>query len=187
MTKLALGMLLWSIVHLIPALFGGARKKLIARIGENPYKGLFTVLTLLSLYLIVSGWKASPPEIVYLPPAWGRYLTLLLTLVGFVLLLAPYSHNNFKRLLRHPQLTGVLLWGVGHLFANGESRSLLLFGGMAMWALAEILLINRREGAWQKPEPAPLKNDVVRVVAGLIAFAIMMTAHQWLFGFSPLP
>ena len=48
-----------------------------------------------------------------------------------MLLLAPYSHNNFKRLLRHPQLTGVLLWGVGHLFANGENRSLLLFGGMA--------------------------------------------------------
>jgi len=187
MTKLALGIVLFSLVHLVPALFAGARQGLIARIGEKPYKGLFAVLSLFTLFLIVSGWKATVPAIVYLPPAWGRYLTLLLTLAGFVLFLAPYTHNNFKRLLRHPQLTGVLLWGVGHLFANGEDRSLLLFGGLALWALAEMLLINRRDRAWQKPEPAPLKNDVVRVVVGIVAFAAMAAAHQWLFGFSPFP
>ena len=187
MTKLTLGVLLFGLVHLVPALFADARKGLIDRIGANPYKGLFTLLTLFALYLIVAGWKSTPPELVYLAPAWGRYLTVVLTLVAFVLLLAPYTQNNFKRLLRHPQLSGVVLWGIGHLFANGESRSLLLFGGLALWAVAEILLINHREGAWQKPAPAPLKNDVVRIVAGVVAFAVMVALHRWLFGFSPLP
>ena len=44
--------------------------------------------------------------------------------------------NNVKRLLRHPQLTGVALWGIGHLLANGESRSIILFGGLGAWAIA---------------------------------------------------
>jgi uncharacterized membrane protein len=106
-------------------------------------------------------------------------------LIAFVLFFAPYPPNNIKRLLRHPQLTGVLCWGVGHLLANGEGRSIVLFGGLALWALLEMVLINRRDGAWQKPQPAPRKNDIILAAAGLGAYVIFAMAHQWLFGFSP--
>lgn len=185
MTKLALGVLLWSFTHFIPAAFTGFRKTLVARLGENPYKGVFLLLMALALYLIISGWKATQPVSVYAPPAWGRYGTALLTLIGFILFFAPYSANNIKRFLRHPQLTGVVLWGAGHLLANGEGRSLVLFGGLAAWAIVEMVLINRRDGAWDKPAPAPRKNDAIRVAIGITAFVIVAAAHRWLFGFSP--
>jgi uncharacterized membrane protein len=185
MTKLALGVLLWSFTHFIPALFAEPRRKLVGRFGENAYKGLFLLLMVLAIYLVISGWKAAVPETVYLPPAWGRHVTALLMLAGFVLFFAPYPPNNFKRLLRHPQLTGVVLWGAGHLLANGEARSILLFGGFAAWAVVEMLLINRRDGAWTRPAAAPRRNDVLLVVGGAAVYLLVALTHQWLFGFSP--
>jgi uncharacterized membrane protein len=183
--KLVLGVLLWSITHLVPAVAADFRKQLQNRIGEIPYKGISTLLLLLSLYLIVSGWKSTVPELVYLPPAWGRHATALLVLAGFILFLAPYPPNNLKRLLRHPQLIGTVCWGVGHLLANGEGRSIVLFGGLTVWALAEIMLINRRDGAWTRPETAPRRNDVILVAAGFAAYLAFAFAHRWLFGVTP--
>jgi uncharacterized membrane protein len=71
------------------------------------------------------------------------------------------------------------------LLANGETRSVVLFGGLAVWAILEMLLINRRDGAWNRPPPAPRRNDAVLILAGVIAYIVLAAAHRWLFGFSP--
>ncbi len=185
MTKLVLGVLLWSVMHFIPAVAADFRNKLVSGIGEKPYKGIFALAMVLALYLVISGWKATIPEFVYLPPAWGRHLTALLVLISFILFIAPYHATNLKRYLRHPQLSGVALWGFAHLLANGEGRSIVLFGGLALWAVAEIILLNRRDGAWVKPDPVPRKKDLILLVAGFTTYLIVALAHQWLFGFSP--
>ena len=185
MIKLVLGVLLWSGTHLFPALAVDGRKRLVGKLGENGYKGLFLVAMILAIYLIISGWKATVPEFLYIPPAWGRHAASLLVLIAFILFSASHGHNNIKRLVRHPQLSSVALWGFAHLLANGESRSIVLFGGLALWAVVEIVLINRREGAWTRPEPAPIKKDVIAVVAGVVVYGIVAATHQWLFGFSP--
>lgn len=185
MNKLILGVSLWSVMHFVPAIAVDFRKNLIGKIGEKPYKGLFALLMVLALYLIISGWRATIPENLYLPPIWGRHATALLVLISFVLFIAPYHATNLKRFLRHPQLTGVATWGVAHLLANGETRSVVLFGGLAIWAVIEILLLNRRDGAWVKPAAVPVKKDVILGVAGLATYIVIAFSHQWLFGFSP--
>ncbi|MGD8734450.1 MAG: NnrU family protein, partial [Gammaproteobacteria bacterium] len=81
-------------------------------------------------------------------------------------------------------LTGVLIWAVGHLLANGDSRSLVLFGGLGLWCVMQIVAINRREGPWIRPDPVPRRMDAVPVVIGIIAYAILLWAHPWLFGVS---
>jgi uncharacterized membrane protein len=187
MTRLLLGVLLWSVTHLAPGVFPGMKKAAAGRLGENGYKGIFTLLMAAAIYLVISGWKATVPETVYLPPAWGRPVTLVLVLIAFILFFAPYPPNNVKRLLRHPQLTGVAVWGIGHLLSNGESRSIVLFGGLALWAVVEILVLNRRDGAWNKPAPVAVKSDIVLAGGGIVAYAIVLSAHQWLFGFAPYP
>ena len=185
MTKLVLGVLLWSVMHFIPAIATDFRKNLISKIGEKPWKGLFALFMVLSLYLIISGWRATIPESVYLPPTWGRHLASLLVLIAFILFIASHHATNLKRFVRHPQLSGVALWGIAHLLANGEGRSIVLFGGLALWAIIEIFLLNRRDGAWVKPDPVPRKKDVILLVAGFTTYIIVALAHQWLFGFSP--
>lgn len=186
MSALILGVLLWSLMHFLPAADLGVRRKCISKVGENPYKGVFALLMILSIYLMVSGWKATIPELVYLAPTWGRHLTALLMLVGFILFFAPYPPNNFKRFLRHPQLTGLICWGVGHLLSNGEMRSIILFGGLTVWAVLQILLINRRDGARTMPQAVPIKNDIGLVIGGLVVYAVIVMLHPWLFGVSPI-
>ena len=185
MIKLVLGVLLWSVMHFIPAIAVDFRKSLISKVGEKPYKGIFALLMVLSLYLVISGWKASIPESIYLPPVWGRHLTSLLVLVAFILFIASHHATNLKRIIRHPQLSGVALWGIAHLLANGEARSIVLFGGLALWAIIEIILLNRRDGAWVKPDPVPRKKDIILLVAGFTTYIIVALSQQWLFGFSP--
>ena len=94
--------------------------------------------------------------------------------------------NNIRRVIRHPQLTGVILWSVGHLISNGDSRSLVLFGGIGIWAVIEILLINRRDAEWIKPQPVPFPKNIVLVVIGVVAYLVLVFVHQWLFGVSPM-
>lgn len=185
MTQLWLGVLLWSLTHLVPAAAPALKSGTMNRFGENAWKGVFSLSMLIAITLIVRGWKAAAPELLYLPPDWGRHATALLVLVGFVLFFAPYPPNNLKRLLRHPQLTGVALWGFGHLLANGETRSVVLFGTFATWALLEIVLINRRDGPRTAPPSAPIRNDVLLVLGALAAYALMAGVHAWLFGVSP--
>ena len=185
MTKLTLGVLLWSFLHFVPAVAVGFRKNLVASMGEKPYKGVFALFMVLSLYLVISGWRSTIPENLYLPPLWGRHATSLLVLIGFIFFAASHHATNLKRIVRHPQLTGVACWGIGHLLANGEARSIVLFGGLALWAIIEIFLLNRRDGAWVKPDPVPRKKDIILVVSGLVVYAVVAVSHQWLFGVSP--
>jgi len=175
------------LLFVLPGLFPGLKKAAVGRLGENGYKGVFTLLMVAAIWLVISGWKATAPVFLYVPPVWGKHVTLLLVLIAFILFFAPYPPNNVRRALRHPQLTGVAVWGVGHLLANGESRSIVLFGGLAVWAVLEIFVLNRRDGAWSKPSAVATKNDIVLAGGGIVAYAIVLAAHQWLFGFAPYP
>lgn len=188
MTRLTIGVLLWSLVHFFPGLAVDFRSTVIRRFGEYPYKGVFILLMVVSLYLIISGWSSLTPVEpdvlagIYTAPEWGGHAAAVLVLVGFVLFLAPYPPNNIKRLFRHPQLIGFIFWGVGHLLAVGTARAIVFFGGLTLWALIEIFLINRREGAWVKPDKAPIRNDVTMVLFSVLAYMAFLYTHHLLFG-----
>jgi len=192
MTKLILGVLLWSIVHLIPGIATDLKNNVVSKYGEYPYKGVFTLVMVVSLYLIISGWASMTPvapdtlEMVYTPPDWGGHAAGVLVLIGFILFLAPYPPNNLKRLMRHPQLIGMMCWGVGHLLAIGTMRSIVLFGGLTIWAALEIVFLNRRDGAWVKPGKVSLRNDLAMSSFSILAFMIFLYTHHLLFGGSPL-
>ena len=87
-----------------------------------------------------------------------------------------------KQILRHPQLTGVLIWAAAHLMMNGDSRSLVLFGGLGSWALLEIIFINRRDGAWVKPEVPGIGQEIKILAISLVAFLALMFGHPWFAG-----
>jgi uncharacterized membrane protein len=187
MLLLTTGVLLWALAHLFPAVGVDPRQRMVARLGPGPYRGIFSLVIILSLVLIVVGWRSSIPEFVYIPPVWGRGAAKFLVLFGFILFAAARAPTNIKRVLRHPQLTGVLLWAIGHLLANGESRSLILFGGLAVWSIIEMIAINRRDGAWQKPEHKPVRNDLITVVIGFLLFTVFLFLHRWIAGVPLIP
>ena len=184
MSLLVLGVLLWAGTHLFPAVAVDVRSRLIERFGSGPYRGGFALLIVISVVLIILGWKAATPMLVYRSPSLGPPLTGMAMAVALILFFSARARTNIKRAIRHPQLAGVLIWAVGHLLANGDSRSLVLFGGLGLWCVMQIVAINRREGPWIRPDPVPRRMDAVPVVIGIIAYAILLWAHPWLFGVS---
>jgi len=148
---LVAGVLLWSVVHLFPAIATGGRRALVARLGDGPYRGLFALLIVCSLVCIVLGWRSTTPVAVYTPAPAMRSVTLGLMVVALILFVSARAPTDIKRLIRHPQLTGVLTWAVAHLLSNGDSRSLVLFGGIGVWTIVEMFVINARDGRWRKP------------------------------------
>jgi len=182
MILLFFGLLFFSGLHMMPLCAQNMRDKIISALGPRPYKALFALASLGSFVLIVLGWQASEIEYLYTAPVWGRHVTPLFVLVGILLFIASNAPTNIRRLIRHPQLIGVTLWGIGHLFSNGETRSILLFGGLIIFSLSAIFASNKRDGEWIKREPVPRSRDIITVVIGLFVFAAAFYYHSYLTG-----
>jgi len=179
---LSLGVVLWAVTHLFVAVAPDARAQLVSKLGLGPYKGLFSLVIVLSLVMIVFGWQAMPATSLYVPPMGLRHATLLLVPIAVVLFISARAPTDIKRLIRHPQLTGVKLWAVAHLLANGEVRSLILFGGFLAWAVLEVIFIKRRDGAWTKPAPVGATKTILSAVVGLAIAALLIVVHPWIAG-----
>jgi uncharacterized membrane protein len=187
MGLLLAGITIFCVVHLFKAAAPASRDNLIFKLGENPYKGIFSLLILGSLVMIVFGWKTTIPTAIYMPPLGPGILPSLLVLVGLVLFFASQANGYIKRTLRHPQMLGTISWATAHLLTNGDSRSVLLFGSLAVWALLEIILCNRRDGPRRALPQASGKADLVATVVGVVAFGLVGHFHLALFGVVPLP
>ena len=182
MAMLTTGVLLWMFTHLLPSAGRPLRQSIIDRIGFNAYRGVFSLLILSALALIVFGWRGAQPSFVYLPEPALRSVAIGLTVVAIILFGASNRPSRIGRIVRHPQLTGVLVWALAHLLANGDSRSLVLFGGFAVWAVLEIVLINRREGIWQKPAAPSAGAEALGIAIPLIVAVALIYFHEWFAG-----
>jgi uncharacterized membrane protein len=182
MTLLTMGILLFALVHFIPSMAPALKANAIKRMGEGGYKGCFSLLLLASFALIIFGWRSVIPEIVYMPLSALHTFALAVMLFAFLLLAISARQSRLRLLIRHPQLTGVALWGISHLLLNGENRSIVLFGGMALWACIEIVAINRREGSWIKGDVPPWSSELVNVLIAAVTVAVVVYLHPWLSG-----
>ena len=181
MTLLVAGLALFVLLHLIPSA-ASLRAALVERLGEKPYRGVFGAIALLSLGLIVWGFSRAPIELVYVPPAWGRHAAMAVVPIALVLFAAANMPTHIRALVRHPMLLGLLLWALVHLCANGESRSVVLFGGFALFALVEVVSAVARGKSPPTDPPPRFTMDVAAVVGGLLVAGLLMRFHGALFG-----
>ena len=184
MALLVVGILLFTLAHLFPAIMKPTRDALAERLGASRYQGLFALVIVASIAIIVFAWQSTVPTPVYAPVLVPGLTASGLMLVAFILFIAATLPTNIKRFIRHPQMTGTLVWSVTHLLANGDSRSVVLFGSLGLWSLAEMVLCSKRDGEWQRPTPVALGNDVISVVAGITLFAAFAYFHRAMFGVS---
>jgi len=180
MTLLILGLVLFIGVHLVPAA-PSLRAALAGRLGEKGYKILFAVASALGLVLIVLGYRAAPVEQIFTSSETARSLLPVGMAIAFVLVATSQVPGHIRHLLRHPMLTGVLIWSGLHLLANGDLASNILFGVFAAWALFDIFSAEHRG---KRPVPARpvFRADMIAVVAGLAVFAAVLYFHADLFG-----
>jgi uncharacterized membrane protein len=102
---------------------------------------------------------------------------------AILLIGAAQGASRIRQWIRHPMLTGVLVWAVGHILANGDNKSLVLFGGLGLWALISIVTVSRNEGAWVKPvKIASAGRELLSLVIAAILYALLFWAHPYLSG-----
>jgi uncharacterized membrane protein len=192
-TLLVLGLVIFLGTHSY-SMARGSRAGLIARIGEGPYKGLYSLASLAGIVLISIGYgqyRAGGYIPVWDPPVWTRHLALLLVLVAFICFVAAYLPGHIKARLKHPMLAGVKIWALAHLLANGDLGSILLFGSFLAWGVAARISVKRRNVAAQHggtAAPAGIRNDLLAVAIGTTVYvAFVLWLHPWLIGVSVLP
>lgn len=190
MELLYAGIALFVAIHVLPTLFG-LRERAVAALGENLWKSLYSLITVGAIVLMVMGWQRSALagglELAYLPPAWGRHLTMVLMFASFWLLVGRRMGSNLKRFTAHPMLWGIVLWAGAHLLANGEQRSLVLFGSLGAYALFAMWWQGRRGKASKATQAWPLKSEFYAFSVTLAVYTFFLSIHGWIAGVPLLP
>ena len=174
MTLLLLGLILFLGIHTLTTL-REPRAALIGRLGEGPYKGLYSLVSAAGLVLIVWGfarYRDTAYVQIWAPPTWLHPVVLVLMWLAFVALAAAYSPAGWiKGMLRHPMLVGIKSWALAHLLANGDLGALILFGVFLAWAVYDRISLKRRSDSGGPPIPmGGAKNDAVAVVVGTLLY-----------------
>lgn len=109
---------------------------------------------------------------------------------------------------RHPLMWAIALWAAVHLAANGDAASWILFGGMIVLALggAALLDIKKRAQIGEAWDALAARTSFVpfvaliskrahvtlaeigwaRIAAGIVLYVLLLWAHPWVIGVSPL-
>jgi len=191
MAILVLGLVIFLGLHSTRIVSESGRERAIARIGEGPWKGVYSLISAIGFVLIVWGFaraRYDAPQLWTLP-AGARHITMLLMLVALILFASfLFKRSHIAVLTHHPMLWSVLLWSAGHLFANGSAADLVLFGAFFVWSAADLVSAyarDRRNGVVY-PEPQ-VAATAGAVVVGLVVYALLIGGLPlWLFGVSPL-
>jgi uncharacterized membrane protein len=153
------------------------RADLIKRLGENGYKGLYSIISAIGLALIVYGfarYRAEGMIELWSAPIWTRHLAAFLVLPAFIMLVASYSRGHIYTTLKHPMLAAVKLWALAHLLANGDLGSLILFGAVLAWAVIDRISLKRRTDPGGPPIPVGgWHNDVIAIFGGVALYAAL--------------
>ena len=164
MTQLVLASALFLGIHII---ISGTplRARLVLLLGDRPYQGVFSLLSLGALVWMSLAYIDAPHLELWPDQAGLRHGALLLTLLAVVLvvlgLLTPnptavggeklltssQPARGIIKVTRHPFLWGVALWAMAHILANGHLAALIMFGSLLALALVGPRLIDLKHRA----------------------------------------
>ncbi|MBY0410785.1 MAG: NnrU family protein [Burkholderiaceae bacterium] len=187
---LVLGLVLFLGAHSVRIVANGWRTQTVGRLGEGPWKGVYSLVSAVGLGLIVWGYGMArqQPVVLWVPPLGMRHAAALLMLIAFVLLAATYvPRNAIKARLHHPMVLSVKVWALAHLLCNGNLADVLLFGAFLLWAVFNFRAARQRDRAQGTGyATGTAAGTGVTVLVGAIAWAaIAFWAHAALIGVAP--
>lgn len=183
------GLVLFFATHSVSIVAHSWRERMVARLGDVRWQGLYSLVAAGGFGLIVLGYDAArhASPVLYRMPAWTHYVTLVLLAPVFPLLIATYLPGRISAAIRHPMLLAVMLWASGHLIATGTLIDVLLFGVFLGWAIIARISVAMRPARAIRHLPEGRLNDTLVVVVGLAMYAAFLAwAHMFFIGVSPL-
>ncbi len=179
MNLLILGIIIFFSIHLVPIL--PIKNILINRLGENKYKGLFSIIALVGLLIIIYGFSRADFYPIWDPLPYSKEIALALMPISMILLAAANIQTNIKKFIKHPMLIAILIWSFVHLIANGDLRSIILFGSFGLYALIDIFF-SKKVLTTNIEVKYTLSKDIMVIIIGLVAYLIIVYYHQFIAG-----
>lgn len=138
------------------------RGALVARIGERPFLGLFSLISGVLIVWLVIAFLHAPWDGALWVFAGAQHLALTLMPIALVLLVAGYMTRNPTAVMmappsgswqptgiftvtRHPIMWAFGIWALLHVLANGDPAGIVFFGAFAVLALAGTLAIDAKK------------------------------------------
>lgn len=187
MSWLILGLLMFLGVHSVRMVTPLWREQMLQRRGEQAWKGIYSVVSLVGFGLLVYGFSVArmQPQVLWVPPLGLRHASSLLMWVCWVLLVAAYVPGNaIKARVHHPMVLGVKTWAVAHLLANGSLHALVLFGAFLVWSVWCFVSLRRRDRAsgtvYAPGRLGPTLTTAMVGTAAFVGFAWLL--HPMLIG-----
>ncbi len=178
---LILGVALWWAAHLFKRMAPERR----AAMGDAG-KGVVAVALVISIVLMVIGFRMAEVIPIWSPPAFMVHINNLLVLIAIWMMSPAGTKGRILNKVRHPMLGGFRAWAIAHLLVNGDLASIILFGGLFVWGIVAMVAINRAEPDWTPGEPGTLAKDGMFLVGSLVLMAVIGYIHGWL-GYWPFP
>jgi uncharacterized membrane protein len=191
MLTLLVGLFLFLGIHSTRIFADDWRSATIARIGPLPWKGLYSVLSLLGLVVLVWGFRMARQDtlVLWSSPSWMKHVTAVLMMVSFILIAAAYiPRNSIKARLHHPLVLAVKTWAFGHLLSNGVAADVLLFGSFLLWAVLSFRAARQRDRAdGTAYPPGNAISTTITIAVGLLGWSVFaLFLHGPLIGVRPL-
>lgn len=176
MLILILGVALWWGAHLFKRLAPERR----AAMGSGG-RGVVAGLLLLSVILMIWGYRVADGAFFWGPHPALKGINNLLMLLAIYLFAADGMKTRVAAHLRHPQLTGFALFTVAHLLPNGDMPSFVLFGGLLLWALVEMAVLNRTTPRPAPPAgPFPVRKEAMAAVGAVVVLIVIGLIHGFI-------
>ncbi len=185
MSWLVAGLIIFFAVHAISIINEPWRDRMVAKMGEGPWKGIYSVVAAIGFLLIVWGYGLARQEsaVIYFSAPWLMHLSMLLLIPVFPLLLATYFPGRIRTFARHPMLIATILWAFAHLLVNGRLTDVLLFGSFLVWSGLDLFSMRQRVQRPVPSAPASRFNDLISLVLGLALYSMFVVwLHSMLIG-----
>ncbi len=183
MTILIIGIFMFGGSHLFSILLAPMRNRLVAWLGEARYKGIYSIISVIGLGMMFWGYGLTRDsgDMLYVPWASARHITMLLVLIGIIFMAAAYGKSYIKLWLQNPFSVGVCLWSIGHLISNGKTAVVFIYLTFLVVAALDIVN-NMARGNRPIFEPNG-KSDVIAVLIGLALYLLMILVfHPYVLG-----
>jgi len=137
---------------------------IVGRVGEGPYRGIFSLLAFVTLIWLIVAYRAAPGQPLWDTAGWQHVPIVIMPVALLLLVCGVWGANptsagqeallekgpearGMLRITRHPLQLAIALWALAHVAANGDEAALWFFGAFAVLSIGGTLLQERRKAA----------------------------------------
>lgn len=173
------GIIIFFGIHLVP-LISKLRLFLKDRLGEGPYMGLYSIISLTGISLIIFGYESNS-NFQYSVNGKAYVYAKYFMFFALTLNIAAVMPTYIKKYTKHPMSLGIAIWAILHLLVNPDTTSIILFGSFLAYATVSVVVAELRDSFSESVTPKVL-YDIFAIVLGIALTFLAYNFHEYLSG-----